>query len=292
MRRPLPWNPILVHPPEDGGKGEAHLAGDGRGGQVSDGLLDGQAHIADVAVLATSGQHLPAEPAIFLDRQQVQYAGMGKNEYRALLGGLGRGVWKQLADHMGKNPDNITKMFTTKRPLRQDEVEMIESFIRLKDASLLQRRATGQNEQRIVRPLTQPSLDAELSQPVPLWEIAFGSDGAGGHMNIAKRTDDTEVAHPSLRGRPVFCIKVWNDDNTPYMPKGTKIFVTRSAGIENQWHMFGKPIGRQGDAMQGPLLAILLEKLPTGWKVRVGTEDRIISARDYPAAWQAHHFQY
>lgn len=264
----------------------------GGGAVFLDGLSDGQAHVANVAVTANSGQAKPAEPAIFLERQRVQNGGMGKDEYREVLQRMGRGVLRELADYMGKKPDNITKMLGPDRPLRAHEVEQLDAFIKLNEHRLRKQPTASQNEHVVVRAREMRSLDADLSHLVPLWEIALTSDGAGGHMSVAKRTDDTEEAPSTLRGRALLSVKVWSDENAPYLTKGMTLFITRSTGNENQWHMFGKQIGRQGDAMQRPLLAVLLEKRPAEWLIRKGTETLTISVRDYPTAWQVRHTQY
>lgn len=252
--------------------------------------LDGKsAHAGNAAMVAVFRQSLIANGAIFSGASPLHNAAMTKDEYRKAIESLGRGAKAELARRLGKDGYFVSKMFGPKRRLRHDEVIVLDKFLQEHHMAELPPRPDHNNVTIPVSEVRQ--VDAMETRTVPLWNFV-ASEVSGGPMTIAQTMDYVDAPEVLKPVKLALSIDVWDDANSPQLPRGTTLYILRKTGRDGQWHVFGKPLGKNQTAVENPALGVLLGKLPHAWRVTIGSKDVELPIADYPAAWQVRQINY
>lgn len=212
---------------------------------------------------------------------------MDKDDYWRAIEKLGRGAKAELARRLGKDGYFVSKMFGSKRKLRHDEVVIIEKLLLDYHGAKMD---TFPNQKNVTVPLRPArEIDEDGTRTVRLWTVV---PNVGGQMSIAESVDTVSAPGGLKELSKSFTIDVWDDANGARLPRGTTLYISRSIGRNEQYHVFGRPIGRNHTAIETPVLGVLLGKLADAWRVLVGDKEVELPFADYPAAWQVRQIHY
>jgi hypothetical protein len=132
--------------------------------------------------------------------------------------------------------------------------------------------------------------DNDTALRVWLWQTYDHSEGAGASVHMVK-SEDRVPAPDALRDiKQAFAVKMWDESNGPYLPRGTILFVERPYG------------GSQGDLclfaasateteITKPVVGILGEENKNVWHVLQDSDAIDLPKRDFPLCWVITHFR-
>lgn len=129
---------------------------------------------------------------------------------------------------------------------------------------------------------------------VRLWVLSAGDGrGLGDTIQIVE-SEDSIPSHYELKTiKSAFAVRVWDDGNAPWMPRGMTLYVdpSQDTGALNAWCIFAHRKIRDGKGLEAPVLGILKGINAASWRVQRGQETITLPRSEYKVVWKVAFFK-
>lgn len=130
-----------------------------------------------------------------------------------------------------------------------------------------------------------------IAPRVPLWQFSDISRGSGASVHQIVKSDDSVIAPIALENfKSAFAVRVWDASNGPYLPRGTILFVERTAGGASGDLCLFASSATETEVLK-PILGIL-ESEPHDdgvWRIIQHTRSIVLKKSEYPLCWRIKH---
>jgi hypothetical protein len=135
--------------------------------------------------------------------------------------------------------------------------------------------------------LVTSRIDTAQTVLVPLWDItAPGGTASGAQLQLTKSGSWVAAPQELRLVQNSFAVQAWDDDNAPWVPRGSTLFVNPSKKArDGQWCLFLASEDWASGLLERPCMGLLLGRTATTWKVQRGSHKTILTQADWPHNW-------
>lgn len=132
--------------------------------------------------------------------------------------------------------------------------------------------------------VTGTALDVTPPSSVRLWTIA--SRMPGGQVVIAESEEIVQAPGEFRYSKSAFAVQVWDDSCSPWLKRGTLLFVDRSRiPADGQWCIIAAESSNEGLTLYKPVLGLLRGIKEGSWELQLSAEVAILPVGEWPFAF-------